>query len=45
VMRAVRDTMIVSPPLIITPEEIDELAARARRCLDLAWDAVRRGDY
>jgi putrescine aminotransferase len=45
VMRAVRDTMIVSPPLIITAEEIDELARRARRCLDLTWDAVRKGDY
>jgi len=44
-MRAVRDTMIVSPPLVITAAEIDELARRARRCLDLAWDAVRKGDY
>ncbi len=42
IMRAVRDTMIVSPPLIITAEEIDELARRARRCLDLTWDAVRK---
>jgi putrescine aminotransferase len=45
VMRAVRDTMIVSPPLIISPAQIDELAAKARRCLDLAWAAVQRGDY
>ena len=26
-------------------EEIDELARRACRCLDLTWDAVRKGDY
>ncbi|MBI2800394.1 MAG: aspartate aminotransferase family protein [Gammaproteobacteria bacterium] len=35
IMRAVGDTMIIAPPLIITHEEIDELALRARRCLDL----------
>jgi len=45
VMRAVRDTMIVAPPLVITTAEIDELARRARRCLDLTWDVVRKGDY
>ncbi|MDZ7843117.1 MAG: aspartate aminotransferase family protein [Gammaproteobacteria bacterium] len=35
VMRAVRDAMIVSPPLVITGEQIDELIDRARRSLDL----------
>ena len=35
VMRAVGETMIVSPPLVITEAELDELAARARRALDL----------
>jgi putrescine aminotransferase len=35
VMRAVRDVMILAPPLIITEGEIDELARRARRALDL----------
>ncbi len=35
VMRAVRDVMVLSPPLIITEAEIDELAARARLALDL----------
>ena len=35
VMRAVRDTMIISPPLVITTEQIDELVALARRSLDL----------
>lgn len=34
VMRAVYDTMIVSPPLIITREQIDELIVVARHCLD-----------
>ncbi|MFQ6023511.1 MAG: aspartate aminotransferase family protein [Acidiferrobacterales bacterium] len=35
VMRAVRDTMIISPPLIIAKEQIDELISIAKRCLDL----------
>lgn len=35
VMRAVRDTMIVSPPLIMTREHVDELVTKARYCLDL----------
>lgn len=35
VMRAVRDTMIISPPLIMNTEQIDELIAKALKCLDL----------
>ncbi|MEX2648517.1 MAG: aspartate aminotransferase family protein [Alphaproteobacteria bacterium] len=35
VMRAVRDVMVLSPPLVITKDEIDELAKRARKALDL----------
>ena len=35
VMRAVLDSMILSPPLVITPAQIDELFDKARRCLDL----------
>ena len=35
VMRSVGETMILSPPLIIRPAEIDELMDKARRCLDL----------
>ncbi len=35
VMRAVRDTMIISPPLIMTREQIDELMELAVKCLDL----------
>jgi putrescine aminotransferase len=37
IMRATRDTMIVSPPLVITREQIDELAEKAWRCLDLTY--------
>ena len=35
VMRAVRDTMVVSPPLTISKDEIDLLVSRARHCIDL----------
>lgn len=35
VMRAVRDGMVLSPPLIIEKAEIDALVETARRCLDL----------
>ncbi len=34
VMRAVRDTMVLAPPLIITEAEIDELVTRARAAID-----------
>ena len=34
VMRAVRDVMVLAPPLIITEEQIDEMVAIARRALD-----------
>jgi putrescine aminotransferase len=43
VMRAVRDVMILAPPLIITEAEIDEIARRARRALDLTWRDLRAG--
>lgn len=36
VMRAVGDSMIMSPPLIIQPEEIDELFEKAWRSLNMA---------
>ncbi len=35
IMRAVGDTMIISPPLVISKAEIDELVEKARLCLDL----------
>ena len=34
VMRSVKDTMIVSPPLTITPRQIDEMFDLAWKCLD-----------
>ena len=41
IMRAVGDTMIIAPPLVISLAEIDELVAKARKCLDLTYEAVR----
>jgi putrescine aminotransferase len=35
VMRHVRDSMIVAPPLVITRAQIDELVDKARRTLDI----------
>jgi putrescine aminotransferase len=40
VMRAVGDSMIVSPPLIIENNQIDELVDKARRSLDLTAQAL-----
>ncbi|MBB6095771.1 putrescine aminotransferase [Povalibacter uvarum] len=34
VMRAVRDTMIIAPPLVMTRANVDELMDKARRSLD-----------
>ncbi|MDH2013088.1 aspartate aminotransferase family protein [Pseudomonas juntendi] len=41
IMRAVGDTMIIAPPLVISLAEIDELVAKTRKCLDLTYEAVR----
>lgn len=35
IMRAVRDSMFLCPPLVISNDEIDEMFALVRRCLDL----------
>jgi putrescine aminotransferase len=35
VMRAVRDTMIIAPPLVMERSHVDELVEKARKCLDL----------
>jgi putrescine aminotransferase len=35
VMRAIEDSMVLSPPLVIAEHEVDELIDRARRSLDL----------
>ncbi len=42
IMRGVRDSLILSPPLVITHEEIDELILRARRTLDMAYEEFKR---
>jgi putrescine aminotransferase len=42
IMRAVGDRMIVAPPLVITREQIDEMTALIRRCLDLTLADARR---
>jgi len=41
VMRAVGDTMIVSPPLVCEPGHIDELVEKAWLCLDLTEESLR----
>ena len=41
VMRAVGDRMIVAPPLVITRAQVDELADKARKCLDLTLADVK----
>jgi putrescine aminotransferase len=40
VMRAVEDTMIMSPPLCISEGEIDDLVGLLTRCLDLTAEKV-----
>jgi putrescine aminotransferase len=35
IMRAVRDTMIMAPPLVMERRHVDELVEKARKCLDL----------
>ncbi|MDB6145772.1 MAG: aminotransferase, partial [Pseudomonas sp.] len=41
IMRAVGDTMIISPPLVISLTEIDELVTKARLCLDLTLSVLQ----
>jgi putrescine aminotransferase len=41
IMRAVGDTMIIAPPLVISFAEIDELVTKARTCLDLTLRAIQ----
>ena len=40
VMRAVGDTMIVSPPLIVEDKHIDELVEKAWKCLNLTAKSI-----
>jgi len=44
VMRAVRDSMIIAPPFVLSHAEADEIAATAWRVLDLTYaDLMARG--
>lgn len=40
VMRAVGDTMIIAPPLVMSLDEVDELVEKARLCLDLTLQSL-----
>lgn len=42
VMRAVRDSMIISPPLVISHAEADELIARATKTLDQTYAELKK---
>jgi putrescine aminotransferase len=42
VMRAIRDGMVLSPPLIVTEAQIDEIVDKARRSLDETLVALRQ---
>jgi putrescine aminotransferase len=41
IMRAVRDTMVFSPPLIIADDEIDLLVARATNAIEQTYERVK----
>ncbi len=41
VMRAVEDTMLISPPLCITKNEIDELIKHVNQCLDQTAELMK----
>ena len=45
VMRAVDDTMIISPPLVLSHEEADELVAKAHAVLDQTYAAIKEAGY
>jgi putrescine aminotransferase len=42
VMRAIRDTMVLAPPLIVTEDEVEELLGKAKLCIDLTARDVGR---
>ncbi len=42
IMRAVGDRMIIAPPLVMTREQIDEMVALIRRCLDDTLSELRQ---
>jgi len=42
VMRAVGDRMVISPPLVISRDEIDQMIERATRALDLTHERLKQ---
>jgi putrescine aminotransferase len=44
-MRAVGDRMIIAPPLVMTPPQIDQLAALIRSCLDLTYEQALANNW
>ncbi|MCH8532926.1 MAG: aspartate aminotransferase family protein [Saccharospirillum sp.] len=42
ILRATGDTMLMSPPLVITPPDIDELVSKTRRALDATWAQLQK---
>lgn len=42
ILRATRDTMLISPPLIIEKSDIDEMFRVIKICLDLTWKDVNK---
>jgi putrescine---pyruvate transaminase len=45
IMRAVGDRMIISPPLVMTRAQIDEMVALVSRCLDLTLADARKNGW
>jgi putrescine aminotransferase len=41
ILRATQDSMLLSPPLVITHNEIDELIEKTVKSLDRTWEAVK----
>jgi putrescine aminotransferase len=41
ILRATRDSMLLSPPLVMTHAQIDELIEKTHKSLDQTWDAVK----
>jgi len=41
IMRAVGDRMIVAPPLVMSRDQVDEMIALIRRCLDLSLSELK----
>ena len=42
IMRATGTRMLLSPPLVISHEEVNELCEKARHCFDLTLESVRK---